>query len=120
MGAIVIGDAAVNAGIVGAPMVIIIALTALSSFVIPALTEFMIIYRLLFVILGSFMGLIGIASLLMILLAQLLSIESFGIPYTTIRSANKKIKDFIFRSPLNKMNYRPFLISKNNVKRQGF
>jgi spore germination protein KA len=48
VGALIIGDAAVNAGIVGAPVVIVVALTAVSSFILPTLTEFQSIYRLLF------------------------------------------------------------------------
>lgn len=118
-GAIVIGQVAVYAGIAGAPMVIVIALTALSSFIVPSLTEFVSIYRLIFLFAGSFLGLVGICPVVMIVLAQLCSIESFGVPYLTIMDSNKKIKDFIIRYPLKSMKNRPNKIAEENVKRQG-
>lgn len=119
MGAIVIGEAAVNAGIVGAPMVIIISLTALASFVVPFLTEFMTIYRLLFLLVGTVMGLLGIVSLAIIMLTQLVAAESFGVPYMTLINANKKVRDFLIRYPLKAMKYRPNNIAKGNLRRQG-
>ncbi len=118
-GAIVIGQVAVYAGIAGAPMVIVIALTALSSFIVPSLTEFVSIYRLIFLFAGSFLGLVGVCPVVMIVLAQLCSIESFGVPYLTIMDSNKKIKDFIIRYPLKSMKNRPNKIAEENVKRQG-
>lgn len=119
MGAIVIGEVAVNAGIVGAPMVIVIAVTALSSFILPNLTEFMSIYRFIFLFFGSILGLVGVCSILMILLAQLCSTESFGVPYLTVMDSDMKVKDFIARYPLKSMKYRPYKIAEGNVKRQG-
>lgn len=117
MGALVIGEAAVNAGIIGPPVVIVISLTALASFIIPTLWEFMTIYRLLFLIMGSIMGLIGITALGMVLLAKLIATNSFGVPYMTISNANREIKDFIFKSSIKKNKYRPWKLSPNKVRR---
>lgn len=117
MGALVIGESAVNAGIIGPAIVIVISLTALSSFTLPNLTEFMSIYRILFLIAGSVMGLVGTTALAMILLAQLISIDSFGVPFMTIQNANKEIKDFIFKSSIKKNKYRPWKLSPNKIRR---
>lgn len=71
VGSLIIGDAAVNAGIVSAPMVIVVALTAVTGFILPNLSEFIIIYRLVFLLLGGTMGLVGIGSGIFIMLTQL-------------------------------------------------
>jgi spore germination protein KA len=117
VGALIIGESAVNAGIVSAPAVIIVALTAVSSFITPTLPEFIIFYRLLFLILGGTLGLIGIGSGVMILLTQVASTESFGIPILSSFSKNE-LKDIILRFPLKSMKTRPASIAKNNVRRR--
>ncbi len=116
VGSLIIGDSAVSAGVVGAPMVIIIALTAVSSFIVPNLTEFIFVYRILFLFLGASMGLIGIGTGLVIMLTQLISTESFGVPILSSFSKNE-MKDSIVRFPLWLMKYRPASIAKNNIKR---
>jgi len=116
VGSLIIGEAAVNAGIVGAPMVIIIALTAVSSFIVPNLAEFILIYRLFFLFLGAVMGLIGIGTGVVIMLAQLISTESFGVPILSTFSRNE-MKDSVFRFPLWSMKFRPESIAQENVRR---
>ncbi len=116
VGSLIIGEAAVNAGIVGAPMVIIIALTAVSSFIVPNLAEFTLMYRLFFLFLGAVMGLIGIGTGMVIMLAQLISTESFGIPILSSFSKNE-IKDSVLRFPLWSKKFRPESIAKENVRR---
>lgn len=118
VGALIIGDAAVNAGIVSAPAVIIVALTAVSGFIVPTLPEYIMIYRMLFLFLGGTMGLIGIGTGAVILLTQLVSTESFGVPILSSFSKNE-LKDIIFRFPLRSMKYRPASIAKDNVQRRG-
>ena len=53
IGGLVIGDAAVKAGIISSPMIMVVALTAISSFVIPQLYEPMTILRFLFIVVGN-------------------------------------------------------------------
>ena len=117
VGALIIGDAAVNAGIVGAPAVIIIGLTAVCSFTLPSLTEFETVYRFFFLFLGGTMGLLGICSGILIMLTQVISTTSFGIPVLTV-SSRSDMKDLIIRAPLWKMNFRPLSIAKDNIRRQ--
>lgn len=117
VGALIIGDAAVNAGIVSAPAVIIVALTAVSSFIVPGLTEFILVYRMVFLVLGGTMGLIGIGAGNVILITQLVSTESFGVPILSSFSKNE-LKDIVIRFPLRSMQYRPAAIAKDNVRRR--
>ncbi len=80
-GALVLGQAAVEAGIVSAPMVIVVAATAIAEFAVPALTEAVIIYRFILIILGGFMGLYTMTCGLIIITIHILSLNSFDVPY---------------------------------------
>jgi len=83
VGGLVIGDAAVSAGLVGLPMVILIGITAISSFVIPQLYEPVTILRFAFIIIGGIFGLFGIYLGLGLLLVNLCSLRVLGIPVTS-------------------------------------
>lgn len=83
VGAIVLGQAAVQAGLISAAVVIVVAVTGIANFVVPTYS-FGIAQRLLrftFLILAGFMGLFGILCGLLFLLAHLVSLESFKVPY---------------------------------------
>ena len=82
VGGIVIGDAAVSAGIIGLPMVIIIALTAVSSFVVPSLYEPVTVLRFGFIVVGGLLGLYGVYLCFALLVVNLCSVKSMGVPVT--------------------------------------
>ena len=118
VGALIIGETAVSAGIVGAPAVIILGLTAVCSFIIPSLTEFMILYRFFFLFLGGVMGLIGISAGVVIMLTHLVSTSSLGVPILSAFS-KEELRDTIPRQPLRNMVYRPDEISgENRIRRR--
>lgn len=117
VGSLIIGDAAVNAGIVSAPIVIIVALTAVTGFMVPSLAEFTVVYRGLFWLLGSTMGLVGIGSGMVIMLTQLASADSFGIPILSGFDKTGR-KDGVIRFPLWGMIYRPDVLVKDNRRRK--
>ena len=121
IGGLVIGQAAVEAGLVSAIMVIVVSAAGVSEFVIPQLREMIVIYRILFIILGGLFGMFGIFSGLIISSFHLLSIKSFGVPYLfPIAPYDKEgFKDFLRRAPLKKMNYRPkYIADKDSSKRK--
>ncbi len=107
VGALVIGDAAVTAGLIAAPMLIIVALTAISSSVIVRLHEPVAILRFGFIIIGGFTGLYGIMLGLGVMIIDICSVSPYGIPFsaplspfvkkaqadTLIRRSWTKIKD---------------------------
>ena len=117
VGSLIIGDAAVNAGIVSAPIVIIVALTAVTGFMVPSLAEYTLVYRSLFWLFGSTMGLIGIGSAMVIMLTQLASTDSFGIPILASFSSPGR-KDGVIRFPLWSIKYRSAAIVKENVRKK--
>ncbi len=117
VGSLIIGEAAVSAGIVSEPMVIVVAITAVTSFMLPNLVEFTLIYRTVFWFLGSVMGLVGVGAGILVLLTQLASTDSFGIPILSSFS-RQELKDSIIRARPNKMVFRPISIAKDNVRRR--
>lgn len=82
VGGLVIGDAAVTSGLISAPLLIVIGITATSSFVVPSLNAQTTILRFLNVILGGFFGFFGIAVLTATVLVNACVTDSFAVPYT--------------------------------------
>lgn len=83
IGGIVIGQAAVQAGIVSAPMVIVVSITGIASYIIPHL-ELGLTFRLLrfvLLILGGTMGLLGVFVAAFMIYGHLANLKSFGTPY---------------------------------------
>lgn len=117
VGSLIIGEAAVSAGIISEPMVIVVALTAVTSFMTPNLLEFMVVYRGIFWLLGTVMGLIGIGVGIFIMMTQLISTETFGIPILASFSKNE-CKDSFVRFPLWSLKHRPEAIVKENIRKQ--
>lgn len=99
VGALVIGDAAVTAGLIAAPMLIIVALTAISSAIIPGIHEPMAVLRFLFILAGGLTGLFGIVLLASAVCISICSISPFGHPYSAPVSPYIKgeWKDFLFQ-----------------------
>lgn len=83
IGALILGESAVSANLVSPILIIVVAITGLSSFTIPdfSLSFSFRIYRFLFVILGYMGGLLGIVIGVFIGLAVLVNLKSFGSPY---------------------------------------
>ncbi|WP_410771212.1 spore germination protein [Fontibacillus sp. BL9] len=122
VGTLVIGQAAVEAGIISAAMVIVVAITAISSFVLPAF-NMSIAFRMLrfplMALAGSF-GLFGIFIGVTALVLHLCSLRSFGVPYMSPFAPliPDGQKDAVLRLPHWMMLNRPRLISKDNVTRR--
>lgn len=122
VGALIIGEAAVQAGLISSPMVIVMAFTGITSFIISPLNTVIILYRLVFLILGASLGLYGILVGFFILFTHMCSLRSFGVPYfTPIAPMNwKELKDSVIRVPLWLMKLRPQSITWKNTQRQDF
>ncbi|WP_404432276.1 spore germination protein [Sutcliffiella horikoshii] len=111
VGGLVIGTAVVEANLVSNTMIIVVAITAISSFIVP-ITEMGSSIRLLgfpFMIMAAMFGLIGMSFFFMFLLIHLCKLESFGTPYfapfSTLRWS--EMKDTLVRVPLPIFNKRP-------------
>lgn len=82
VGGLVIGDVAVRAGLVSTSMVMLVALTAISSFVVPMLYEPLMVLRFIFIIIGGMLGLFGLALAFAALMINLCALDSQGVPIT--------------------------------------
>ena len=100
IGAIVIGDAAVTAGVIAPPMLIIVAISAITSYVTPSLFEPISILRFVYIFAGGLLGFYGIMLLSVIVLANLCAINPYGIPYMSPISPYYKsaLRDGIYRA----------------------
>lgn len=105
IGALVIGDAAVKAGIIGSSMVMVVALTALSSFVVPSLYEPAAILKFVFILVGGTWGLFGISVGFVLLLTNLCTLESLGVPVMAPLSpcAPADLRDGLWRTGWKKL-----------------
>ncbi|HBI55823.1 MAG TPA: spore germination protein [Firmicutes bacterium] len=103
VGALVMGQAAVTAGLVSPQMVIVVGLGAVASFLIPdySFVNALRILKLLFIILAGAFGAFGLMMGYMVLGIHLTSLQSFGVPYTAPVTpfSLKDMKDVFFRAP---------------------
>ena len=122
VGALVIGQAAVDAGLVGPAMVIVVSITAISNFVIPSYNMGISVrmIRFIYMMLAASFGLYGILVGTIVMVLHLCSLRSFGVPYLAPFAPfiAEDQKDNIFRLPQWAMLTRPRLVSPNNRKRQ--
>ncbi|WP_195892730.1 spore germination protein [Desnuesiella massiliensis] len=120
IGALVLGQAAVEARLVSSPMIIVVALTGICSFLVPKMLGSIIIVRFIFLLLASILGLYGYIFGVIGLSIYLNSLKSFGIPYmlATYDVTSKNFKDAALRMPIWTRKLRPLLISQRNKKRQ--
>lgn len=109
VGTLVIGEAAVNAGIIGAPMVIITSLSAISSFILPSIYDAVVIFKFILILLSGAFGLFGVTIGMIIILAHMCSLRSFGSPYMAPFAPTvwKGLRDTFIRSPLWLQKNRP-------------
>ncbi len=80
VGGLVIGDTAVSAGLVSAPSLMVVALTAIAGYAVPRLYEPLALLRLAFLLAGNFLGVWGVMIGLVLLLMDLCGTDSFGVP----------------------------------------
>nr|WP_285838552.1 spore germination protein [Shouchella clausii] len=121
VGGIVIGTAAVEAGLTSNVLLIIVALAALASFTIPVyrMGTTIRIVRFPFILAAQIWGLIGIAIMLIFTLCHLLSLTSLGRPYMEpiYPFSFKDMKDSIIRLPIAQQTMRPRFLQAKQQKR---
>ncbi len=123
IGALVIGEAAMRAGLVSPAMVVVVTLTGISSFATPAFSLGISIRLLRFplMLFASTLGLFGILAGLSAITIHVLSLRSFGVPYTEplIPLVVQEHKDTVFRVPWWAMDKRPRFAGGKNATRSA-
>ena len=121
VGALILGEAAVNANIVSPILIIIVAITAISSFAVPdfSFSFHLRIYRFFFTLLGFIAGFLGIGFGIYIYGLILCSLRSFGVPYTVPFASGSTSKgNGYFVPPIWKQEYRADYLSTKKDKAQ--
>ncbi len=109
VGGLVVGQAAVDARIISTPMLIVIALSAISGLMIPRLKGAVFYLRLLFIIVSALFGFYGLSLALAITVMHIIALNSFGVDYTVSlkRADSQSLKDTVLRAPWFNMINRP-------------
>ncbi|UKS24082.1 spore germination protein [Paenibacillus sp. HWE-109] len=122
VGGLVIGQAAVEAGIASPLMVIVVSLTAISSFAIPQYDAGIALRMLRFAAMFSaaLLGIYGVVMFTLFLTIHFVKLKSFGIPYASpmVPYRLNDWKDFLIRAPLSMMKLRPQMMNVQDQTRQ--
>lgn len=123
VGALILGEAAVNAGIVSPIMIIIISITAISSlpFSETELVNSIRWYRILFMLWASFLGIVGVIIAFIFFVVKLSSVKSFGKPYLMPFAPTDfaGLKNSVIKYPLNSLKKRPSYLSNNTIRQRN-
>ncbi len=122
VGALILGQAAVAAGIISPLLIIVVAVTALGSFTMPNynLSFSIRVLRFTFIIAAAFLGFYGITLGLMMLIMHAVSIRSFGVPILSpIAPWQRSSSDVIARGRVFTMETRPAAFGAKDTKRQN-
>ncbi len=114
IGGIIIGETTVTAGIVGAPMLVVIAMTAISSYVVYSLYDSVSVLRFLFILIGGFTGMYGIILGAGVVFINICSLNPLGIPYSSPISPLDKhsLGDIFYRITWKKLAKRKVRVSE--------
>jgi len=120
VGALVLGDTAVKAGLISSPAVLVAALSGIMMYIIPNLAPQISLLRFVFCILGGVLGLFGIVGGVIILVVYMAGLDSYGAPLLAPYAPYIKndIKDGIIKKELRAMTTRPKSYRTKKDKRQ--
>nr|MBO2471322.1 spore germination protein [Bacillota bacterium] len=122
VGVLIIGDAAVRAGLISPFMIVVVGLSAISSFAIPspALADTVRLLRFPMILLGGILGLFAVTMGVLVILAIMISARSFGVPFFTpfAPMVGRELEDAMVRSPAWRQLYRPWQVVQLGRLRQ--
>lgn len=119
VGALVLGETAVSAGILSTPAIIVVAFSGICLYTVPNFVETGSVLRWLFLLVGGGLGPFGIVLLSTFVLFYMLSADSYGAPYLAPFSPliRKDIRDSVVKYDMESLSTRPkFLKSKNKTR----
>ena len=119
VGALILGDTGVKAGLISPPGVIIVALAKIALYTIPEQASQVSVLQVIFIILGGSLGLGGLVAGMVYFVDYLNTLDSFGTPYLAPYSPRvpEDLEDGVFKSPINDMKTRPKTFKNKNKVR---
>lgn len=121
VGALVLGETAVNAGVISSPAVMVTALSSIALFTVPNLIGTSSVLRLAFTVIGGLCGLFGLILAVLFTLHYICSMNGYGAPYLAPFAplVYSDFKDTIERAPIKELKTRPRSIPNINDTRQA-
>lgn len=115
VGGLVVGQAAVEAKIISAPLLIVVALSGIASLMLPKLKTAIFYYKIILILSSTFFGLFGLFVGTTVMFVKIFSLRSFGSDYTDsiFIFSKSSLKDTLVRSPWNYMVSRPHSLTEN-------
>ena len=109
VGGLVVGEAAVRARIISAPMLIVVAISGIAGLIVPRMRTIVFFIRIIFVVFAGVFGLYGYVVASSIFLIKIFDLDSFGTDYTDALNNPlfQTLKDTLIRAPWYKMKTRP-------------
>ena len=119
VGALILGDTGVKAGLISPPSVIVVAIAKIALYTVPEQSAQINVLQFIFIILGASVGILGIVGGSIYFLAYANTINNFGAPYLAPFSPFilNDTKDSFFKVPINEMKTRPESFSNINEDR---
>ncbi|MBR2433574.1 MAG: spore germination protein [Clostridia bacterium] len=120
VGALILGQTGVSAGLISPPGVVIIAMSIIAVYTVTDQIAQLTVLRILFLIVGGTVGMLGIVGLVLYFVLKLATLDQFGTSYLAPYAPRKKsdLKDGLFTKPIYKMTNRPQSIRGTNKTRQ--
>ena len=121
VGALVLGETAVNAGIISSPAVMVTALSSIALFTVPSIIGAMSVLRILYTLMGGLCGMFGLILAALFTLHYICSLNAYDAPYLAPFTplVYSDFKDAIERGPFPSMKQRPKSIPNSNPTRQA-
>lgn len=118
VGALVIGQAAVEAKLVAAPMIIIVGITGITNLLVPKIRTPILYFRFFVLVMASIFGFYGLTIALALMVIDIVTLTSFGVPMVLADGAmgGQRMKDTGVRAPMWNMVTRPDELTKNRVR----
>ncbi|MCQ2388024.1 MAG: spore germination protein, partial [Clostridia bacterium] len=119
VGGLVLGETAVNAGIISAPTLMIVALSGICLYTVPELVQSFSLIRLVLLLIAGSLGGYGVLLLAGIMMIYLVSFENYGVPLTAPFSPliREDLKDGIYKGFLLENNVKPKSLVPKNKER---
>jgi spore germination protein KA len=109
VGALILGETGVSSGLISPPGVIIIAMSIISIYIVPDQASQLSLFRIIFLILGGTVGLLGIVAGMIYIINEMATLQKYNVPYLFPYAAKtrKRVKDGIVMEPISKTKSRP-------------
>lgn len=119
VGALILGDTGVKAGLISPPGVMVIAISIIAVYTIPDQVDQIVLLRSTFIVIGGCLGIFGVIAGVVFVIAYLASIENYGVAYLSPYAPRIRndLQDGVFKQSIVKMKNRPESLHNKNVVR---